>query len=373
MLRKTLLLPSRQTARRVAARLLLSAVTGAACAAGAAPATQTAAATPQAPIRLRIVGGLATVNQYTRHEKPFWTRVVSNRTQGRVVADIVPFDQAGIRGPDVLQLMEMGIVPFGTLPLGATSAETPEWGATDLAGLTRDVNTMRQVVRAFRPHLARTLKEHHGLELLAVYAYPAQVLFCRDAFSALADITGRRVRTSTPSQSDFVEALGGVPVRTAFASLMANMATKNTDCAITGTMSGNTIGLHRVTSHIHTMPITWGLSLFSAHSKSWEALPLDVRSLLQEELLPKLEADIWEEAERETREGVECNTGKPSCLLGEKGDLTAVQPTPADEQKRREIFVSTVLPRWVKRCGDSCVDTWNKNLKPVTGFEARPR
>ena len=40
-------------------------------------------------------------------------------------------------------------------------------------------------------------------------------------------------------------------------------------CAITGTMSGNTIGLHQATSHLHSMPITWGLSLFAANKAAW--------------------------------------------------------------------------------------------------------
>src|SRR5688572_22190667 len=70
------------------------------------PGTQ-AAQSPQAPaerMQLRIVGGLAGVNQYTRHEAPFWTDELPRRTQGRYTAEIVPFDRAGIRGQEMLQL-----------------------------------------------------------------------------------------------------------------------------------------------------------------------------------------------------------------------------------------------------------------------------
>jgi TRAP-type C4-dicarboxylate transport system substrate-binding protein len=315
-----------------------------------------------AKIRLRIVGGLANVHQYTRNEQPFWTSTVPARTLGRVTAEIVPFDQAGIRGHEVLRLMEIGIVPFGTALLGVASSSDPEYGAADLAGLNPDMAMLRRVTSAFRPHLERSLRERYGIELLAVYAYPAQVLFCKGAFSGLGDLKGRRIRTATPSQSDFVEALGAAPVRTPFTDMMNAMKSGNADCAITGSMSGNTIGLHEVTTHVHSLPISWGLSIFGANSQAWHALPTDVRSLLGKEL-QQLESDIWAEAERETAEGLACSTGAPGCSSGMKGNLTEVKASLADRQRQREAFLSSVLPGWIKRCGPECSTIWNRLLK----------
>ena len=44
-----------------------------------------------------------------------------------------------------------------------------------------------------------------------------------------------------------------------------------------------------------------------------------------------------------------------------------------DERRRREILASTVLPRWLQRCGPGCAELWNRTLAPATGVEARPR
>jgi TRAP-type C4-dicarboxylate transport system substrate-binding protein len=164
---------------------------------------------------LRIVGGLAGVNQYTRQEEPFWTSDCrAHRRQGD--AEIVPFDRAGIRGQEMLRLMQLGVVPFGTALLGLTAAQEPSFAAPDLAGLSPDVRVVRKAVAAFRPYLEKTLRERYGIELLAVYAYPAQVTFCNKPFASLADLAGRRIRTSSPPQADLVDALGGVPVQTSF-------------------------------------------------------------------------------------------------------------------------------------------------------------
>src|SRR3982074_2039809 len=70
-------------------------------------AAQAPAASPQ---HLRIVGGLAGVNQYTRYEEPFWTRELTRLSGGRATAEIVSFDRAGIRGQEMLRLVQLGVV-----------------------------------------------------------------------------------------------------------------------------------------------------------------------------------------------------------------------------------------------------------------------
>lgn len=322
--------------------------------------------------RLRIVGGLASINQYTRQEEPFWTKELPRLTGGKLTAEIVPFDRAGIRGQEMLRLMQLGVVPFGTALLGLTAAQEPSFAAPDLAGLSPDIRVVRKAVAAFRPYLEKTLHDRYGIELLAVYAYPAQVTFCNKPFASLADLSGRRTRTSSPPQADLIEALGGVPVQTGFAEIMANMKSGNIDCAITGTMSGNTIGLPDVTTHIHTMAINWGLSIFGANTGAWNALPPEIRATLKHEL-PKLEIAIWNEAERETGDGIACNTDNPSCTGGRRFKMTEVKPAPTDDARRRTIFANTVLSRWVHRCGAQCANIWNQTIGPVIGTEARPK
>jgi TRAP-type C4-dicarboxylate transport system substrate-binding protein len=319
--------------------------------------------------KLRIVGGLAGLNQYTRNEEPFWTKELSRLSGGKFDADIVPFDRAGVPGTDMIRLIQLGVVPFGTALLSNLSAQYPEYSAADLAGLNPDMATLKKTVAAFRPFLEKSLRERHGVEPLALYVYPAQVLFCKAPITSLADLAGRRIRVSSATQSDFVGALGGIPVLTGFAQLMANIASGNTECAITGTMSGNTLGLHEMTSHVHTLPLGWGLAVFASNLAAWDALAPDLKSLLRREL-PKLEAAIWSESERETNEGLACNRGASSCTSGRKGHMVEVPLSAQDEQRRKEIFTSTVLTRWIARCNARCGELWNQTIGPVRGIMA---
>jgi TRAP-type C4-dicarboxylate transport system substrate-binding protein len=316
------------------------------------------------PYRLRVVGGLAGLSQFTRWEEPFWSRELARLSGGRFSADIVPFDRAGVPGAEMLRLLHLGVVPFGTTLLSSLNSQYPQYTAPDLAGLNPDMASLRQSLSAFRPYLEKTLREQHGVEVLAVYTYPAQVLFCKKPLSGLADLAGRRVRVSSVGQADFVSALGAQPVSIAFSEMVPNLQNGNVECAITGTMSGNTLGLHTLTSYVHAMPLNWGLAIFGANRAAWEALPPDLRSLLRAEL-PKLEMAIWDESERDTADGFACNSGTSACKAGRKGTMVVVPVSAQDERRRQDIFKSTVLPQWIKRCGARCADIWSQTIGPA--------
>jgi TRAP-type C4-dicarboxylate transport system substrate-binding protein len=140
------------------------------------------------PIRMRIVGGLADVSQYLRYEEPFWRERIAQATNGRIVAEIAPFDRSGIRGQEMLSLMRLGVVSFGTALLAVVSTEEPEFNAIDLPAVNPDIAALRRSVAAFRGHLTETLRDRYDVELIGVYVYPAQVVFCRRPFSLLAGV-----------------------------------------------------------------------------------------------------------------------------------------------------------------------------------------
>jgi TRAP-type C4-dicarboxylate transport system substrate-binding protein len=320
-------------------------------------------------INLRVVGGLADLYQFTQYETPFWTQRLPEISQGKFSATIVPFDRAGIPGAEMLRLIQLGVVPFGTALLSSFTSQYPEYTAPDLAGLNPDITTLRSTVNSFRPFLEKNLREKHGIELLAIYVYPAQMVFCKKQISSLSDLAGRKVRVSSSTQADFISALDAIPVRTEFKKIIDNINSGNVECAITGSASGNTLGLHKITTHLHVLPINWGLAVFGANKNAWQKLPADLRDLLKKEM-PKLEADIWSASELETSQGIECNRGADACQNRDKGKMTLVSITAQDEQKRLDILARSVVPNWIERCGKRCVNIWNETIAPVRGIKA---
>jgi TRAP-type C4-dicarboxylate transport system substrate-binding protein len=323
-------------------------------------------------IRLRVAGGLADIGQYVRHEQPFWSQRVPELTGGRVRAEIAPFDRSGIRGQEMLQLVRLGVVPFGNVLLSLAAADDPELNGLDLPVLNPDVATLRRTAALWRPHLAALLRDRYGVELLAMYTYPAQVVFCRQPFSGLSDLSGRRVRTSSVGQSELVSGLGGVPVLIPFAETVGAMRSGVVECAITAAMSGNAVGLHEATTHLSRLAIGWGVSVFAANRAAWLALPDEVRDRLAEGLR-QLEGEIWRSAEVETENGLACNAGSDACAGGRRGRMTVVIERDQDEARRVQLLRDVVLPSWVRRCGAGCAEAWDRYVAPTFGFWARER
>lgn len=312
-------------------------------------------------ISLKVVGGLASVTQFTRFEKPFWQDGVPKITRGRVIAEIYPFDQSGFSGQEMLQLMRLGVVTFGTALLAQVAGDEPELNPVDLPILNPDIESLRATVNIYRPHLHDILVQRYDVELLAVYAYPAQVLFCATEFRSLRDMVGRRVRTSSVGQSEMMAALGAIPIQIPFANIVDAFRREVVDCAITGTRSGGEIGLPEVTSFVSPLAISWGLSFFGANREAWNQLPADVREQLRDGI-QRLETTIWEAADRETVAGLACDTGGTGCEGGKAYHMTLVPIAPTDEADRKRLLIQTILPKWIGRCGQDCVDAWNNTL-----------
>lgn len=323
-------------------------------------------------IQLKVVGGLANVSQYEHLEKPFWQSKIETISHGRISAEIHSFDKSGLPGQEMLQLMRLGVVNYGTVLLALVSADEPELNAVDLPGLSPDIQALRKTVQAYRPQLDAILKDKFNVKLLAIYTYPAQAVFCAKRFTRLQDLAGRRVRTSSVGQSEMMAGLGAVPVLLPFNEMVKAVRTGVVDCAITGTLSGNEIGLSKVTSYVSPMAISWGLSVFGANLAAWQSLPPDVRSTLRS-ALAGLEQDVWAAAARETVEGLACDTGGPGCAGHQPSHMNLVPITPADEAARKQLLVHTVLPKWIERCGPECSSAWNKALGPLLHLETPRR
>lgn len=321
-------------------------------------------ATKPEPVSLRILGGLGGISQYARFEQPFWSKELATLSSGAVTATIHPFDRSGVPGQEMLRLIRLGVAPFGTALVSLISGDEPLLSAIDLPALNPDIATLKANRDRLRPLMAEVLRERYNIELLAIYAYPAQVTFCTQRFAGLSDLAGRRIRASSVGQAELLSALGAIPVMLPFAEVPDALKKGVVDCAVTGTLSGFEIGLAQETSFVHADPLTWGISLFGANIDVWQSLPADARDLVRTGVAD-LERRIWEAAERDTEAGLLCGTGRAACTPALRKPLALVPATAADREQRRRLLNEFVVPHWIERCGGACEKVWNEILAPA--------
>jgi TRAP-type C4-dicarboxylate transport system substrate-binding protein len=312
-------------------------------------------------VHLKVVGGLGQTIQFKNFEEPFWSKQLAERSGGHITAEVTPWDQFGIKGAELLQFTRLGAIMLSTVSLSQIASEDPEAAGVDLAGLNQDVPTLRRSINAYLPTLRDLYRERYGLELLAVWSYPAQVIFCNRPISGLADLKGVKVRVASAMHSDFVEGLGGIGVTIPFDGLMDGLKKHVADCAITAAMSGYRLGLYNATTHLDTTTVSWGPYVLFANRAAWERFDPKVRDFLTAQI-DELSGKLWDAAEQETQEGIACLTGHGTCSSGSPGSMKLVATTDDDRKLVRQSFTKVVSPRWSDRCGAECIKNWNETI-----------
>ena len=320
---------------------------------------------------LKVVGAWGNLSQYKNFEQPFWTREIPEKSKGAVTAEITPFNEMGLKGAEIFRLMRLGVIDFGSTVLGYVAADDARNEAIDLAGLAPDVDTARRISDAYRPVYDRFYRERFGIQVLAIWPYPAQVIFCNGAISGLEDLRGKKVRTGNRTLAEFVEALGGTGVTMSFSEVVPALQNKVVDCAITGTLSGNAAKWYEVTTHLYALPVGWSQVMHAVNLKTWERLPAAVRDFLLREIRD-LEDRIWKAMDEETRQGIDCNIGRDSCTMGSKGKMTLVPVSDRDRELLGRVLREVVVPKWAARCGADCVQEWNTTVGAIVGITAKP-
>ncbi len=351
--------------KSIAKRARLWALAGAV----AAGLAGTAVAQDMPKTSLKVVGAWGNLTQYKNFEQPFWTKELAEKSGGAITAEITPFNEMGLKGAEIFRLMRLGVIDFGSTVLGYVAADDARNEAVDLAGLSPDVATARKVSDAYKPIFDKFYGERFGIKVLGVWPYSAQVLFCNGEIKGLADLKGKKVRTGNRTLAEFVEAFGGTGVTLAFNEVVPALQNKVVDCAITGTLSGNSAKWHEVATHIYALPLGWSHVMHAVNLKRWNSLDPKVRDFLQKEIAG-LEDRIWKAAAEETEQGYLCNAGKPECTMGTKASMTVVPVSEADKELLKKALADVVLPKWAARCQGDCVAAWNDSVGKVVGLTA---
>ena len=329
-----------------------------------------AIAEPLPRTHLKVIGAWDYLSQYKNFEMPFWSRTVPEKSNGQVTADITPFNQLGLKGTEIIRLMKLGVIDFGTSVLAYGAESDTESEGIDLAGLSPDIKTAREVVDRYLPVLDSFYQKQYGIKVLAIWPYPAQVIFCKSSLTGLADLKGRKVRVGTRAIGEFVEALGGVSLNIPFGDAHAKIKDGTVDCAITGSLPGNAAKFHDVTNYLYPLALGWSLTMHSVNLHTWERLDPAVQKFLVAGI-GELNRSIWAATKHETEDGINCNIGRDPCEFGTKGAMKLVAVSGDDRKLLNQLLRDVVIRRWAERCSGPCIEDWNRSVGQFTGITAK--
>jgi TRAP-type transport system periplasmic protein len=329
--------------------------TGALAAEGDLPTTQ-----------LKVLGLQSHLNSYKTGEVPFWNERIPEASGGQVTARLTAQDAMGLQGTEILRLMKLGVLDFASGVLSYMASDNPEFEAIDLPGVSQDIVTTRAIADAYKPVLGEIMEEQYGVKLLMVFPSPPQVFWCKKPISGPEDLPGLKVRVFNKSMADMVTGFGATSVTMPFGEVTTALERGVIDCAITGTLSGNTSKLHEVTSYLWPLYTGWSMHFHGASLDVWNALDPAVQAFLLEQF-EAFDQQMWDTVAEEVDDGVRCSIGQDPCVYGYKGNMTLVDVTDEAWARQGAILEETILPDWAERCGKECAERWNETIGKVVG------
>ncbi|HEX2483429.1 MAG TPA: TRAP transporter substrate-binding protein [Methylomirabilota bacterium] len=312
--------------------------------------------------------------QYTKVEAPYIKEILPQRSNRRLDIKLSTRDERNLQGTELVRLLRQGQVDISNVSLTFIAGDVRILDGVDLAGLNPTAEQARKVTNAMTATFNKEL-ERFGVKQISAYPYPSQAFYCRQPIKSLDDLKGRKIRTFGVTLNDLVVALGAQPVSMAFPEVYSALERGVVDCGITGTATGNASKWYEVTTHLYTYPLSWGVNAYFVNLAWWNKLDPDVRQFLEASLVEM--ADKLSELTVEiTQDGTDCNTGRSTCkhgTLAKDRPMVEVKATDAEKARFNRILEETVIPAWVKRCGDPCGETYNQIIAPITGVKYTKR
>ena len=302
-------------------------------------------------------------------EVPFWAKAIPAASGGKVTATFAPMDVMGVKGHQVMRMTKLGVVDFGSSDVSKMAGDDPIFEGCDLAGLALDIKTARAACTAWLPTMSRAASKLFNIKMLGVGVNPPQVIWCGKKIDGLADLKGKKVRVFNKTMTDFMQAIGASAVSMPFAEVVPALQRGVVDCAVTGTLSGNTAGWPEVATHQLQVFMGWSINYQSVNLKSWKRFSPDLQKFFVDQFA-KLEDKMWETGTLADNDADDCNFGYGKCDLGKmaKTPLTEVKVSKADSALHKQLMQDVVLVQWGKRAGKAHAKSWNETVGKVVGL-----
>lgn len=317
------------------------------------------AAAEMAAHQFKVIGTWGNLASWQDLEKPFWDKTLPEATGGKLTASAIPITEAGLKGTEVMRLLNQGVFEVAHGLGSYVAAENPAIEGMDLSSIAQDFATMRAVTDAYRPIMDETFRQTYGATILSLHPWAASMIYCRDPITSLADLKGRKVRVHSATLGDFIEGAGGTVVTLPFAEVVPALERGVADCAVTDPVSAYKASWHEVINHVFPLPIGYSITFTAVNQRLWDSLDADTQAEMKKELAA-FENRGWELAAQQEAQGIACLTGTGDCPFGEPGKAQLHQPTEADAAERTRILTDFVLKRWGERCGAACATAWNE-------------
>ena len=203
---------------------------------------------------------------------------VQAATNGRVTISWNVGGSLPIKAPSITQAVGDWLVAISGD--GFYTSSVPVGGIAFLPMLFDTREEFRAGYAALGPYLDAGF-EKVGVKVIGHYYYPLQTAFSRVKLESLNDFKGKRVRTTSAEQAEFVKRLGGRPITIGSAEVPTSLQQGVIDVIFTAS-SGGARSYHEMLTHNLRIGPNFHLSLINVNLDKFKKLsPQDQQALLK--------------------------------------------------------------------------------------------
>lgn len=321
---------------------------------------------------LSYVGTFRSLALFQDFEGPFWQENITKASGGKIKTQVTTFPEMGLGGGEVLKLLSKGVFDVGSTVAGYSVEDAPELEGLNMPMIAPKVELARKLSDSYRPVMAETIsKRFNGAKLLAIVPYGPQMVFCNVPIKDLSDLKGKKVRASGRTTGEFLQALGAEAITLSFSEVPGSLQRGVIDCAVTAPISGYNGKWYEVTTHLYPLAVGgWDHVVTVMNGKKWSSLSNENKAWLEAQTL-NYEKSVWDSAQSDFEEGINCLTGSGTCKRGKAASMKLVEPSPADISYATTKLAEAVIPAWADRVDDATIEKWNSTIGSLTDITAQ--
>ncbi len=218
---------------------------------------------------------------------------VNARLDGRFEIRPVYGSTLGVPGPDVAVALEQGVFECGFTAMPYLAGDIPVLGIAGLPALIKD-NYEALAAHAVLASYYQTELDRRGVVLVgSPWLFPKQGLYSTTPINSVADFSGMRFRVSSPEQTMMMDALGATTVSLNMPEVYTALERGMLDAIIGSTATAMSVSAWEVLDYGIDVAFSAADSGFLVGKTAWEALPDDIKVVLQQEAMFTANEQNW--------------------------------------------------------------------------------
>ncbi|WP_421868082.1 TRAP transporter substrate-binding protein [Motiliproteus sp.] len=142
-----------------------------------------------------------------------------------------------IKHPEIHRAVKTRQVPIGEVFIGRLGNINPIFKLDNIPFLATDFDSAEKLYQASKPALNKALAKEN-LILLYTSPWPAQDLYSNKPVNSLADLSGMKMRSYSPTTSRLADLMGTTPVNIPFSDVAQAFTTNAVEAMITSPSTG---------------------------------------------------------------------------------------------------------------------------------------